>query len=289
MDDERASGSDVDVPDSQVEAKARTSHVFAEIARSYGTGLDFFGSFGRDLIEAAALRPKERVLDLACGRGACLLPASAAVGADGFVLGIDLSPAMVELTSEELRRAAIENVEVRVGDAEHLDVPDGSFDAVTCGFGVFLFPATDIALRECWRVLRHGGRFAASTFADGMLDYPWLPEILHEMGWMGAAPTPRGDGMSLPLLRADELSRILSECSFSAVATTTTARRFVFADLDAFLLWVRSHAFGLFLRQLDADGLQRFEEKCAQRLERHRAADGYELVKEVELTVAHRP
>jgi hypothetical protein len=62
----------------------------------------------------------------------------------------------------------------------------------------------------------------------------------------------------------------------------------VFADLDAFLLWVRSHAFGLLLRQLDDDGRQRFERECARRLEEHRATDGYELVKEVELTVASR-
>ena len=261
---------------------------FAEIARSYGTGLEFFEEFGRDLIAAAALRPDERVLDLACGRGACLLPACTAVGAGGFVLGVDLSPAMVELVAEDLRRASVTNAQVRVGDAEHLDLEDESFDVVTCGFGVFLFPATDVALRECRRVLRQGGRFAASTFADGMLDYPWFPEVLQHMGLMGPLPTPPGRGVSLPLLRSGELSQILVESGFQEISTTTTSRRFVFADLDAFVLWVRSHAFGLLLRQLDADGLQRFEHECTRRLQEHRAADGYELIKEVELTVASR-
>jgi O-methyltransferase/aklanonic acid methyltransferase len=111
------------------------------------------------LVAAAGVQLGERVLDLACGRGACLRAALGAVGADGFVLGVDFAPAMVEMMAEELRSNGARNAEVRLGDAEHLDLPDGSFDVVTCGFSVFFFPAPEVALTGCRRVLKPGGRF----------------------------------------------------------------------------------------------------------------------------------
>ena len=266
--------------------KKRAVRTFVEVAPTYGSGLTFWESFGRDLIAAAGVRAGERVLDVACGRGACLWPACEAAGENGFVLGIDLAPAMVELTKRDLDREGIRNAEVRVGDAEHLDLDAASFDVVTCGFAVFFFPAPLVALGECRRVLRVGGRLAASTFADGMLDYPWLPEILERMGLMDTLRNQRGSG---PLLRSAALEQALISSGFGQVATRTTKRRFVFADLDAYLLWVRSHAFGKIVTQLNDIDLRHFQHECRQRLQEHQVADGYELIKVVDVTTARRP
>ena len=207
------------------------------------------------------------------------------MGVDGHVLGIDLSPAMVELTAEELRRDGLVNAEVRVGDAEHLDLSDGSFDVVTCGFAVFHFPAPVVAMAESRRVLRGGGRFAASTFADRTLDYPWLREVAEQVGLMGEMQHRFG---TRPMLGAGELSQILADAGFDRVVMTTSERRFVFADVEAYMRWVRTQGFGVFVNRLDERDLQRFREGCAERLNDHRAADGYELLKRVDLTVAHR-
>jgi ubiquinone/menaquinone biosynthesis C-methylase UbiE len=252
---------------------------FAGIASSYGSGLPFFEAFGRDLIEATALAPGERVLDLACGRGACLRPASEAVGPTGFVFGVDLSPAMIELMAEELRRDGIANARVKVGDAEQLDLAAESFDAVTCGFAVFMFPALHQALSECRRVLRDGGRFAASTFADGMLDYPWLPELLSDFGLMEPMK---------PMLGVAALTEALEATGFARVQHTLSERRFTFTDLDAYLSWVGAHAFGAIVRRLDTADMARFRDKCATRLAEAQAPEGFVLVKQVELTLAHR-
>jgi ubiquinone/menaquinone biosynthesis C-methylase UbiE len=271
--------------DGAAEAKARVLRMFTDMAPTYGVGSELFDVFGRGLVAAAAIQPGERVLDLACGRGACLRPASEAVGTQGHVLGLDLSPAMIELTAESLRRDNIANAEVRVGDAEHLDLADESFDVLTCGFAVFLFPQPAASL-EARRVLRGGGRFAASTFNDTLLDYPWLPTVIEEFGLLGEMRTR--SGQTGPLLKADALSQILSDVGFQRMATTTSEHRFVFADVDAYLLWVRSHAFGALLNLLDEHDLQRFRQKCAERLEDHRAADGFEFIKRVDFTIAHR-
>ena len=104
---------DAVVPPDAAEAKDRVRHMFSDMAHTYGDGAGLFDVFGRGLVGSAAIRPGERVLDLASGRGQCLRPASEAVGSSGFVLGIDLSPTMVELTAEELRLDGIANAEVQ--------------------------------------------------------------------------------------------------------------------------------------------------------------------------------
>ena len=87
------------------------------------------------------------MLDVACGRGAVLEPAAGLVGQRGHVVGIDLSPEMVRAAGERVATAGLE-AETSAMDAEHLDLPDQSFDVVLCAFGVFFLPAPDRAMAE---------------------------------------------------------------------------------------------------------------------------------------------
>jgi ubiquinone/menaquinone biosynthesis C-methylase UbiE len=266
--------------------KAGLVRLYDEIAGTYGTALDLFEAFGRDLVAAAGIERGDRVLDVGCGRGACLRPASEAVGEVGFVLGIDVSSAMVALLSQQLEREGTTNAEVRVRDADRVEfADDGSFDAVTCGFVVHHLLHLTATLNEYRRVLRHGGRFAASTFADGTLDYPWVLEALVETGRFGA-DQPRQHKM----LGAPELTQSLIEAEYESIVTTRVAHRFVFADVDAYVTWVRTQGLGTVINRLDPEQLQRFVDACARRLDQHHAApDGYELLKSIDLTVAARP
>jgi ubiquinone/menaquinone biosynthesis C-methylase UbiE len=117
------------------------------------------------MLELAALAPGERVLDVACGTGLVTFPAADAVGPGGTVLATDLSEAMVAaLAAEADRRGAGDRVRARRMDAEHLDVPDASFDAVLCGLGLMYVPDPLQAVREFRRVLRPGGRAALAVW-----------------------------------------------------------------------------------------------------------------------------
>jgi O-methyltransferase/aklanonic acid methyltransferase len=161
------------------EIKAGTAGSFDGAASTYGTVIPFFETFARYLVDTGAPKPGERVLDVACGRGACLRVAAEHVGPSGYVLGVDLSNAMIELASQDLARQGLPaSVEVRFGDAEHLDIPDASFDLVVCGLGVFFFPDPAAAISEFWRVLRRGGRFAGSTFVGSGGGYPWIGDVI---------------------------------------------------------------------------------------------------------------
>ncbi len=160
--------------------KRRVAGVYGRAAATFDrVGPRFFGYFGQRLVEQAALQPGERVLDVACGRGAALLPASDAVGEHGLAIGIDLSEGMIRALADEGRVRARRNLGVCVMDAECLEFPDDSFDCVLCGFALFFFPRLEQALSEMRRVLKPGGRIAVSTWdkADDA-GWEWYGELL---------------------------------------------------------------------------------------------------------------
>lgn len=109
-----------------------------------------------DLIKAAALRPGERVLDVACGTGVVARLASKSVGDAGTVAGLDIDPGMLAVArSTTPPGMAIDWHEAR---AEAMPLPDASFDAVLCQMGLQFVPDKHAALSEMRRVLAPGGR-----------------------------------------------------------------------------------------------------------------------------------
>lgn len=111
------------------------------------------------LVDAVGTGPGKRFLDVCCGPGYSAGEATAR-GADA--LGIDIAPAMVE----EARRL-FPPARFRVGDAEALDLPDASFDAVVCAFGMLHLAQPERAIDEVFRVLRPGGRYAWTVWTSG--------------------------------------------------------------------------------------------------------------------------
>lgn len=124
------------------------------------------------LLEAAQVRPGMRVLDLASGVGDPALSLAAAVGPSGHVTATDFGPGMISLAEELARTRGLANVEFRQANAESLPFPDGSFDLVTCRFGVMFFPDQVQALKEGRRVLKPAGRIA--LVAWGAKDQPFF-------------------------------------------------------------------------------------------------------------------
>ncbi len=104
------------------------------------------------------LQPGERVVDVGCGAGIDSLIAAYMVGPEGRVIGVDMTPAMLEKAGRSAIKAGCTNVEFRQGLAESLPVLDGWADVVISNGVLNLLPDKDAALGEMARVLKPGGR-----------------------------------------------------------------------------------------------------------------------------------
>ena len=128
----------------------------------------------RAILDALALGPEDRLLDVGCG-GGLLLRDALASGAR--VTGLDHSEEMVRLTRERAPRA-----EVVLGSAERLPFGDASFTAIAMSIVLFFLPNPTAALRECRRVLAPGGRVALYTTSPALRGTPAAPEPLASRG-----------------------------------------------------------------------------------------------------------
>ena len=177
------------------------------------------------VVELAGARPGVRLLDLATGTGT-IARRAAARGAS--VVGIDVSAGMLEVA-----RRLSPGLDLRLADACSLPFRDGAFDVVTCGLSISHFADRETALREVLRVLRHGGGFVASAWADGgsgatrtafeILDrYAAPDDTLDEETWaMG------GRGCD-----------VLREAGFTSVSVQTQSFSGEFANAGDALAWV---------------------------------------------------
>jgi ubiquinone/menaquinone biosynthesis C-methylase UbiE len=105
-----------------------------------------FGPATEAFVEFAGVRRGDRVLDAACGPGMASRAAALRAGEKGSVLAVDLAPGMIELASSRASARRAAPIEWRVMDAEELDIPAASFDAVLCQLGLMLFGRPERAL-----------------------------------------------------------------------------------------------------------------------------------------------
>jgi ubiquinone/menaquinone biosynthesis C-methylase UbiE len=189
-----------------------------------------FGPWAADLLDRAAPRPGERVLDVACATGIVARLAADRVGATGTVVGLDINPGMLAVA----RSATTPGIRIdwRQANAEDIPFPDQAFDLVMCQQGLQFFPNKPVALCEMRRVLALGGRLAISVWRD----------IEHIPGYLALAEalarhvSPESAAfMHMTGSLAEELLHLTEGAGFNDVTGRTVSRQLRFSSPEAFV------------------------------------------------------
>lgn len=262
--------------------KARARERWNEHAESYHRWTAFhrrqYAPATELMLDLARIAPGSRVLDLAAGDGDQSLLAAARVGPTGYVLATDLAEDMLAIAEASAGEAGLNWVETRVMDAQELDLPDSSFDAVICRFGLSFFPNPDRALIEASRVLRSGGWISLATGAAGGSPQ-WslaLSVIRRRLGHDVSEPDPTAES---PLGDPNVLRGKLESAAFADVGIHTVSVPLRLAsqeDLKSYLTGWYPPAREL-LAQLPSDEGERILDETVESLEEFAAEGGYEI------------
>jgi ubiquinone/menaquinone biosynthesis C-methylase UbiE len=141
--------------------------------------MDFLKPVGDEIIRFLRLRGDELILDIASGTGEPGFSIATRLKR-GKVIATDLSERMLEVAQENARIRGIKNFETRVCDASDLPFEDNTFDAISCRFGFMFFPDLLQSASEMVRVLKPGGRIAASVWSNPEKNF-WITAAMNTL------------------------------------------------------------------------------------------------------------
>jgi ubiquinone/menaquinone biosynthesis C-methylase UbiE len=187
------------------------------------------------LVELAEIKPGDRVLDIATGIGEPGVTAAMRVKPDGKVVATDISPQMIAIAKSRAESLGLENImEFRESDAEKLDLPKSSFNAVLSRWGLMFLPNLPMALTTTRQLLIPDGRFAAAVWSAPikvpMLDLP-MSTVRKQIN--APAPPPGTPG-PFALADVEALRGSFAQAGFKDVRAQTLNITFSFDSPDSF-------------------------------------------------------
>ena len=195
----------------------------------------------------AELKPGETVLDLGSGGGIDVLLSARRVGPTGKAYGLDMTDEMLALAHENQRKSGLTNVEFLKGEIENIPLPDNSVDVIISNCVINLSGDKDRVLREAFRVLKPGGRFAIS---DVVVRGDVPPEVRQSMElWVGCVAGALEDYQYIAKLAKAGFDKI--DIEPTRVYNVDDARHFLAGqglDVDAIAPQIQNKFISAFVR-----------------------------------------
>lgn len=186
------------------------------------------------MIHQLEAQPGDRLLELAAGAGDTGFEAAAIVGEAGRLISTDFSPAMVEVARRRAAELGLGNADLRVMDAERVELETDSVDGVLCRFGYMLMADPAVALSETRRVLRPGGRLVLAVWGAPERNpfFTVTAAILVERGHL----PPPGSGVPGPFSMSSEgrTRGLLEAAGLSVLGMEEVPVRFAFRDIEEY-------------------------------------------------------
>jgi ubiquinone/menaquinone biosynthesis C-methylase UbiE len=262
--------------------------VFDRAAQTYDSvDVEWFGPIARGLVAELQPAPKERVLDIGCGRGAALFPLAEAVGPEGHVLGIDISPRMIAATAEDA--AAFPQVELRVADATTPGLPPSSYDLIASSLVLFFLNDPALAVTMWRELLVPGGRLGVATFsgqdkqwqAIDALFVPHLPKAMLDA---------RTSGQKGPFVSDEGVEKLLHDAGLVDVHTVRTVVPAIFRNPEQWLDFSWSHGQRAMWENVPAELHDSLQKEAFALLEDACAVDGtITFTQDVRYTLGRNP
>lgn len=250
--------------------KRLVADVFDRAASSYDSAAgSYFSLFGPRLIDKLDIRPGATVVDVACGKGATLLPAARRCGSEGRAIGFDLSGEMVKHARATASDESAGNVHLAMMDGEAIALRDACADAVICGFSFHFFTDPQRAILEFDRILGPGGSVAISEWGPTDERWGWEDDLIGSLGVEGVS--------SGSFDTVEALEELLASTRFRAFDVTTEALDIWLKDEDDWWRWKWSYSFRHVLEKLDTDARDRFKDEAFDHLRGMRSDAGIPL------------
>ncbi|MEZ5292779.1 MAG: methyltransferase domain-containing protein [Vicinamibacterales bacterium] len=246
-------------------------------AADHFDALPFWHHFGRATVRLAGLAPGARVVDLFCGTGGSAIPAAEAAGPTGSVLGVDATPALIEIARARAAAAGLAHARFEVADVVTLDLPAASLDAAISVFGLFFLDDMAGMLRRAWSWLAPGGALVTTAWSEVVLspgeDYFW-EEVHREQPALDHIST------SSRLSPPGALEALYAEAGLPAPVVTEESWRMPLASPVAFWPVILGTSNRGVLEALPADAQDRVKRAVLSRLAAERV-DGLDMVARV--------